>query len=99
MLTVSHYRQAMLKRLIPTAILVKMDALAQQTGNWWQLTPSVFVRARAVGESPTPSPGAFFACPECKTALFPSAGQAIRCPGCQRIWRIQDEIYDFRQPA
>jgi ubiquinone/menaquinone biosynthesis C-methylase UbiE len=46
-LTVSHFRQRGLKRAVPLRLLVQMDALAQWTGNLWQATPSVFVRARA----------------------------------------------------
>ncbi len=48
-LTVSHFRTGLLKRMVPLRMLVAMDALAQLSGNWWQLTPSVFVLARAEG--------------------------------------------------
>jgi len=48
-LTVSHFRMGLFKRLIPLKLLLAMESALQLTGNWWQLTPSVFVRARAVG--------------------------------------------------
>jgi SAM-dependent methyltransferase len=46
-LTVSHFRLAILKRLLPLWLLVALDSAAQWTGVLWQLSPSVFVRARA----------------------------------------------------
>jgi len=45
-LTVSHFRLGLLKRLLPVRLLVWLDAAAQWTGALWQLSPSVFVRAR-----------------------------------------------------
>ncbi len=43
--TVSHFRDPLLKRLLPTRLLVALDRAVQRTGEWWQLTPSVFLRA------------------------------------------------------
>src|SRR5512134_2547633 len=48
-LTLSHFRVGLLKRLVPTGILVFFDSLFQGTGAWWQLTPSVFVKAKVEG--------------------------------------------------
>jgi len=96
-LTVSHFRTGFLKRMVPLSWLVKMDALAQPTGNWWQLTPSVFVRCRAVGETPRASPGSFFRCPECEYHPLDEAGDRLVCPACSRQWAIHDGIYDFRE--
>jgi SAM-dependent methyltransferase len=50
-LTVSHFRVAWMKRLLPLGLLVKLDALFQWTGAWWQLTPSVFLRSTVPGET------------------------------------------------
>lgn len=46
-LTVSHFRLGLLKRLLPLGLLVWLDSVAQWTGDLWQLSPSVFLRARA----------------------------------------------------
>src|SRR5919106_228602 len=46
-LTLSHFRVGFLKRVIPTSLLVFLDSLAQWTGALWQLSPSVFIRAKA----------------------------------------------------
>ncbi len=97
-LTVSHFRISLLKRLLPLKLLVKMDALAQWTGNWWQLTPSVFVKAQAVGETLHAAPGAFFRCPECGGEAFDEQVDALTCHACGRRWGVSGGIYDFRQP-
>ena len=97
-LTVSHYRIGMLKRWIPLKLLVTMDSWAQLTGNWWQLSPSVFVRAEAVGEGTEAQVGAFFRCPECGHYPLDEMPEEQSCPSCRRRWRLRDGIYDFREP-
>ncbi|OGO30202.1 MAG: hypothetical protein A2Z16_02930 [Chloroflexi bacterium RBG_16_54_18] len=98
-LTVSHFRIAWMKRLLPLGLLVKLDALFQWSGAWWQLTPSVFLRSTALGEPREAPSGDFFRCPECKFHLLAESGDRLDCPSCQRSWAIRDGIYDFRQPA
>jgi ubiquinone/menaquinone biosynthesis C-methylase UbiE len=95
-LTVSHYRMGFFKRLAPLSLLVHMDSAAQLTGNWWQLSPSVFVRSQAVGQTPPPEPGAFFRCPACGRGL-PELAAELTCPGCGRHWPFEGGIYDFRE--
>lgn len=96
-LTVSHYRLPLLKRLLPTGLLVWMDSWAQPTGNWWQFTPSVFVRAQAAGDGPSAGPGQFFRCPECGSTQLNDNGDHLRCTGCDRRWAVRDGIYDFKE--
>lgn len=98
-LTVSHFRMDLLKRLAPLSLLVAMDALAQLSGDWWQLSPSVFVKARAVGDSPIASPGIFFCCPECGYYPLEEGTESKICPSCSRRWLIREGIHDFRQPG
>lgn len=95
-LTVSHFRIGLLKRLVPTKLLVWMDGAAQLTGGWWQLSPSVFVRSRAVGASLEASPETFFRCPECVNPLPDSGGEVLAC-GCGANWGVQDGIYNFKE--
>jgi len=97
-LTVSHYRLPILKRLIPTNLLVKMDAFVSQTGNWFQFTPSVFVRAKAVGDEPENASATIFRCPECENFPLETGPSYLNCNICGRRWNIIDGIYDFRQP-
>jgi ubiquinone/menaquinone biosynthesis C-methylase UbiE/uncharacterized protein YbaR (Trm112 family) len=103
-LTVSHFRLGMLKKWLPLGLLVRLDALAQLTGNWWQLSPSVFVRARARGQQAALPEGevdpsrasTWFRCLACDQASLVETAQALVCPGCGRHWPIRDGIYDFR---
>ncbi len=96
-LTVSHFRIGILKRLMPLKLLVWLDALAQLTGDWWQLTPSVFVKSQTVGQTGAPPrAGAFFQCPTCGHNPLGESSDALHCPSCDKQWPIVDGIYDFR---
>jgi SAM-dependent methyltransferase len=100
-LTVSHFRLGLMKRLLPVGILVKMDSAAQLTGDLWQLSPSVFVRARASSPGPDAGPSQFFRCPDCGGDLpgDPRSGETpgeILCPSCGRRWPVQEGIYIFK---
>jgi len=97
LLTVSHFRIGLLKRLVPTKLLVWMDSIAALTGSWWQLSPSVFVQTETVGDTPTAEAGAFFRCPECKETLGDPVENVFRC-GCGLRWGNEDGIYNFKQP-
>jgi len=92
-ITVSHFRMALLKRAVPTGLLAWLDSLAGLTGNLWQLSPSVFLRSTAVGQ--TKQVSGFFMCPACQTALEDTPPE-IRCPKCGRAYEVKDGIYDFR---
>jgi ubiquinone/menaquinone biosynthesis C-methylase UbiE len=98
-LTVSHFRMDLLKRLLPLKLLVNMDALAQWSGNWWQLTPSVFVGARAQGGQVSKETELVFRCPGCGHSPLDESVEAIHCPACGRNYAIREGIYDFREPS
>ncbi len=93
----SYFRLAPLKRLIPTGLLVALDALLQPTGQFVRLSPSVFVRARAGGGGPVAPPGKFFRCPECGGDDLNDDGGHLRCARCDRRWPVRDGIYDFKE--
>ena len=100
-LTVSHFRIALLKRLVPIGILVALDSLAQWTGSLWQLTPSVFVRASLGGERSTSIPDElikWFKCPGCGNSPLEDHKDYLQCPACGSRWTFRDGIYDFREP-
>jgi SAM-dependent methyltransferase len=101
MLTVSHYRLNLLKRLLPTTLLVTLDRLAQLTGNWWQLSPSVFVKNQHPVTGNTAAANTFFACPNCGTILAEPQNDLLICSqaSCGHRWPVLDGIYDFREPA
>jgi len=100
-LTVSHFRIGLLKRLVPTGILVALDSLAQWTGSLWQLTPSVFVKAGLGGERSGAVPKdviRWFKCPSCGKSSFESQKERLECLSCGSQWAVKDGIYDFREP-
>ena len=97
-LTVSHFRNATLKRIVPLNLLVAMDSLAQYTGDWWQLTPSVFVKTTAVGDTPCAETGDIFRCPDCGHHPLDKKADKLHCMGCDQHYMIRDGIYDFREP-
>jgi ubiquinone/menaquinone biosynthesis C-methylase UbiE/predicted RNA-binding Zn-ribbon protein involved in translation (DUF1610 family) len=100
-LTVSHFRAEVLKRTLPASLLANIDGFFQPTGAWFQLTPSVFVKATAFGgtkrEIPL-EPRSFFKCPSCGHTPLDEArdGQPV-CPTCGKTWGYKDNIYDFRE--
>jgi ubiquinone/menaquinone biosynthesis C-methylase UbiE len=96
LLTVSHFRVGWLKRVVPLSVLVFLDSLAQLTGDWWQLTPSVFSLNRAVGDPVSVPIDSFFQCPDCGGMPLEERTGALDCPGCGREWPIVEGIYDFR---
>ena len=94
-LTVSHFRVSFLKKTLPVRLLVAVDSLLQPTGGLFQLTPSVFLRARALKTGVKAPQGAFFACPACAAPLDDTP-PLIHCPACEKQYPVIDDIYDFR---
>jgi len=95
-LAVSYFRMPVLKKWVPLKMLVGLDALAQWSGAWGQFSPSVFVKARAVGECRHTPPETFFRCPNCGHFPLSPLTEALLCPACDRRWPIHDGLYDFR---
>jgi SAM-dependent methyltransferase len=96
-LTVSHLRSGFFKKILPLRWMVAMDALFSQTGNWWQLTPSVFVQNIALRSKPTAD--GFFQCPACGQTHLTEAGEVVICDDCHHTFSRADGIYDFRLDA
>ena len=98
-LALSHFRMRWLKRIVPTGILVFLDSILQWTGAWWQVTPSVFLRAVAQGQlSAGKEAAGFFKCPQCGNPSLEEQADHLKCPGCKSRWGFKDGIYDFREP-
>lgn len=104
-LTLSHFRVGFLKRFVPTSILVAMDSLFQWSGAFWQLTPSVFVRARKTIQNPHgvetrpafANPMMVFKCPDCGYYGLTDEKTHLECRSCAKKWAVKDGIYDFRE--
>ena len=107
--TLSHYRLNLLKRLLPTPWLVTLDSWAQPTGKWWQLAPSIFLKAKkSPGQKTNHLPPLdFFRCPNCKSAAWrretappqTGSGEILVCQTCRSVWSFDDGIYDFKTPV
>ena len=100
-LTVSHFRLGFLKRLVPAKLLAALDGLFQPTGALWQVTPSVFVKAKVEGNSqkielPMNVIG-LFKCPICGSGDLKDKKSHLLCPKCGARWSVNDGIYDFRE--
>jgi ubiquinone/menaquinone biosynthesis C-methylase UbiE len=104
-LTLSHFRIGFLKRRVPTYLLVWLDSLFQWTGAFWQLSPSVFLRACKTARNPhgvetRPSmanPMMVFKCPDCGYYGLTDEKTHLQCTNCWKKWEIKDGIYDFRK--
>jgi len=98
-LAVSYFRLGLIKRNVPLDLLGKLERVLQPTGSWCQLSPSVFIRSQAMGESPKAEAETFFKCPECGAYNLTPQGPRIICPECSQAWPIRDGIFDFRLHA
>ncbi|GMV33965.1 MAG: hypothetical protein DCC59_04505 [Chloroflexi bacterium] len=99
-LTVSHFRLGLLKRLIPAKFLAALDGFFQPTGALFQLTPSVFVKAKLPGDADAEIPAAvidLFKCPDCNGGNLLEKADHLTCPSCGAKWAVKDGIYDFRE--
>ena len=99
MRTLSHFRLALLKRLVPARILSALDGLFQPSGQWWQFTPSVMMLAQRKGIPQTSVPESIlFLCPTCRNSNWQTTQSEMHCLSCHTRWRIDDGIYDFKTP-
>lgn len=94
-LTVSHFRVGFLKHHVPVKILTTIDAFLQPTGGIIQVSPSVFSKCLAVGDSPLADDHQLFQCPVCGSQLQGGEQDQV-CPDCGRLFEYRDGIYDFR---
>ena len=97
--TVSHFRLGVLKRVLPTGVLVAMDRIVQPTGQLWQLSPSVFVRCTiSEGQSESTAQGTFFRCTACGSEQLVTARNELSCVICGARYGLRDGIWDFKTP-
>jgi hypothetical protein len=94
---VSYLRIGLLKRVVPTGLLVALDRLLQPTGALWQLSPSVFVRCQGGDKASSPA-GAFFRCTVCGSTVLTEEEGDLSCTDCDARFAIRDGIYDFKAP-
>jgi ubiquinone/menaquinone biosynthesis C-methylase UbiE len=98
---VSTFRLEPLKRLVPTRLLAGLDGALQRPLAPLRLSPSIFLRCRAVGSMGRPAPGRpLFRCPDChSTDLAAGEPDRLVCGDCGAVWPILDGIHHFRAPS
>ena len=100
MLTVSHFRLGLLKRIIPAKLLAAVDGIFQPTGALVQFTPSVFVKAALPGSADSAAPASIidlFKCPDCGHGNLLLKEDHLACASCGAKWSVRDGIHDFRE--
>jgi ubiquinone/menaquinone biosynthesis C-methylase UbiE len=100
-LTVSHFRIELLKKIFPTSLLVNLDSIFQWTGSFMRFTPSIFVSAKEIQKkrsikSLSKDIMAYFKCPHCEHTPLSRTETKILCDNCLQYWKIVDGIIDFR---
>ncbi|NDJ78433.1 MAG: class I SAM-dependent methyltransferase [Chloroflexi bacterium] len=97
-LAVSYFRLGVLKRTVPTALLVRLDRLLQPTGKFAAYSPSIFTHNIATGDAPPDAvDGPLFKCLHCGSPLHHD-GDSMVCENGDGRWAIRDGIYDFKEP-
>jgi ubiquinone/menaquinone biosynthesis C-methylase UbiE len=98
--TVSHFRIGWVKRVVPARLLAGLDYLLGFTGGLWQLSPSVFLLARADPDGAEKVSG-FFQCPHCQGSDLKEingvGGAYLTCADCHHRFPIRNGIYDFKE--
>jgi SAM-dependent methyltransferase len=94
---VSTFRVGLLKRLVPTAVLVALDRLCQPLGGLAPVSPSVFVRCEAETDGTRAPETAFFRCTACGSTAMEESEIGLVCEKCGARFPVRDGIYDFRE--
>lgn len=91
---VSSFRLGLLKRTVPTGLLVAMDRLLQPLGALGPLSPSVFLRAVSTDGANTLAEG-LFRCTQCGSTALREGEAELVCAECGTSFPLRDGIYDF----
>lgn len=104
-LAVSHFRLPLLKQHIDADMLVGFERLFFSLAGRYPLSPSVFVQVDAptavvskkISVEAT-GIAQLFRCPHCSTEpLVLAADDLVRCPACNRRYRRQKGIWNFKE--
>jgi ubiquinone/menaquinone biosynthesis C-methylase UbiE len=93
---VSSFRLGLLKRMVPTALLVALDRLLQPTGELLPFSPSVFVRCEA-SAAPSELPQArLFRCTVCGSTDLEEEAKRLACHACGTSFPVESGVYNFK---
>lgn len=90
---VSLFRAPLAKRVLPAAVLARLDHLIGGPLGRLAPAPSQFVRAAQLTGRRS---DALWRCPACGHEPLIAGPDAVPCPRCRRVWPVQDGILMFR---
>ena len=96
-LSVSHFRHPLFKRLLPARHLARVDGLLQRPLAGVNVAPSSFLATFTQGHGAARM-DALFACPRCRSERLVEVEQGLHCLQCGAVWANHDGIYDFKTP-
>lgn len=94
--SVSFFRVALLKRLVPAPILATLDGILQASLSHLYLSPSIFFRAESYKPGAPRLNAALWRCPACHSLAIVETRDALGCQACGRAYPILDGIIDFK---
>ncbi len=94
---VSFFRVPILKRIIPTKLLLTLEKILQTISKGIYFTPSVFFKAVSgkVEMDKYDTLYEILACPKCKSSLR-FKNEIAKCDKCNNTYRKENNIWDFR---
>ena len=95
-LGVSYLRADFFKKLFSLKVLIGLESFLQSAVSWTAYSPSIFLRAKAKGESTPLSMKTMFRCPACGHFPLEDTPPELTCDACGRMYPVKDGIYDFR---
>jgi len=93
---VSTFRLGILKRSLPTSLLVALDRALQPAGGRFPLSPSVFLRCEAGGDRSGQVRANPFRCTACGASPLEERRDSLSCAACGASYPIEDGIYTFK---
>lgn len=105
-LAVSHFRLAMLKQLVPSSFLARLDSAISVPGGSYPLSPSVFIEARDTRkdrdqrqDQAISDLAQLFRCPSCGSESMQIDQRKIFCNQCNATYQQKGGIWDFKEKA
>lgn len=105
-LAVSHFRLPLLKNKVSARTLAKLDSWLFALGGRYPLSPSVFVRAKALAAAPASDRSVnfgdiseFVRCPDCvqEQTMHRIDEDRLECSSCGANFRRHEGVWDFKE--
>ncbi|MDZ7837439.1 MAG: class I SAM-dependent methyltransferase [Actinomycetota bacterium] len=99
LLSVSNFRLQVLKKIFPLKVLMFMENFYQNTLSFISLGPSIFLKAKTGKPGKKDGPRRLedmLCCPACGQEKISIGPDQVTCQNCQKIYKIEDGIYNFK---